>query len=142
MTKNKSEIINLLNKRAPNFVGMLGGKMVDFDESRGLVCFEFNVSKEFCHSGDVVQGGFVTAMLDIAMSHAFFATNLDAVGLSSLEINTSYLEVSRAGWLRAEGIILKNGYKTGFIEGRLYNEQGQLTATASTVARIQRKVAV
>jgi len=59
-----------------------------------------------------------------------------------LEINTSYLEVSRAGWLRAEGIILKNGYKTGFLEGRLYNEQGQLTATASTVARIQRRVAV
>jgi len=78
-------------------------------------------------------------MLDTAMSHSVFGTNDDVIGFSSLEIKTSYLEATRAGKLRVEGWVVKAGYKTGFLEGRIYNEAGQLTATASTVAKIIRK---
>ena len=35
--------------------------------------FESEIGPEFCHSVDVVQGGFVTAMLDITMTHVAFA---------------------------------------------------------------------
>ncbi len=139
MSNSKEALLDLLNNHAPHFVGMLGGKMVDFDSELSLATFEFNVCKDFCHSIDIIQGGFITSMLDTAMSHAVFAANTDVIGLSSLEIKTSYLETSRAGKLRAEGWIVKSGYKTGFLEGRLYNEAGQLTATASTVAKIVRK---
>ncbi|GIR69646.1 MAG: hypothetical protein CM15mP74_08970 [Halieaceae bacterium] len=38
--------------------------------ARQKAVFTFTVPLEYCHSGDVVQGGFVTAMLDAAMSHA------------------------------------------------------------------------
>ena len=34
---------------------------------------------------------------------------------------------------------MKAGYKTAFLEGRLYNAEGVLSATASTVAKISRK---
>jgi uncharacterized protein (TIGR00369 family) len=89
---------------------------------------------------DVVQGGFVTAMLDAAMSHAVFAMQDDdsLVNLSSLEIKTSYLETTRAGLLRAEGTIIKAGYKLAFLEGRLIDAQGVLTATSSSVAKLIR----
>ncbi len=139
MSSNKEALLEFLNSHAPHFVSLLGGKMVDFDEEQSLATFEFDVSKDYCHSIDVVQGGFITSMLDTAMSHAVFAANSDVVGLSSLEIKTSYLESTRAGKLRAEGWVVKSGYKTGFLEGRLYNDAGQLTATASTVAKIIRK---
>ncbi|MAZ87586.1 MAG: thioesterase [Cellvibrionaceae bacterium] len=136
---NKQAQLDLLNSNAPVFVGLLGGKMIDLDHDKSLAVFEFNVSKDYCHSVDVVQGGFITSMLDTAMSHAVFAVNDNVVGLSSLEIKTSYLESTRAGKLRAEGYVVKGGYKTGFLEGRLYNEAGELTATASSVAKIVRK---
>ncbi|MGH1372110.1 MAG: PaaI family thioesterase [Cellvibrionaceae bacterium] len=139
MSSKKAALLEFLNNHAPHFVGLLGGKMVDFDEKLSLATFEFNISKDYCHSVDVVQGGFITSMLDTAMSHAVMAANEDVIGLSSLEIKTSYLEPTRAGKLRAEGWVVKGGYKTGFLEGRLYNEAGQLTATASTVAKIVRK---
>jgi len=139
MSSKKEALLELLNSNAPHFVGLLGGKMIDIDQDKNLAVFEFDISKDFCHSIDVVQGGFITSMLDTAMIHSVFGTNDDVIGLSSLEIKTSYLEATRAGKLRVEGWVVKTGYKIGFLEGRIYNEAGQLTATASTVAKIIRK---
>jgi uncharacterized protein (TIGR00369 family) len=117
---------------------MLGGRIVAVDRQAQQCTFEFMVSTDFCHSVDVVQGGFVTAMLDAAMSHAVFAAVEGINGVSSLEIKTSYLEPTRAGRLRAEGTVIKSGYKLAFLEGRLYNDDGLLTATSSSVAKLIR----
>jgi len=99
---------------------------------------DFDISRDFCHSIDIVQGGFVTAMLDAAMTHAAFAADKDIVNVSSLEIKTNFLEPTRAGYLRAVGEVIKSGYKLAFMEGRLYDENGLLTATTSTVAKLAR----
>jgi len=130
--------IEAMTANAPGFIGLLGGRLVDLNEERRICTFEFNPGVQFCHSGDVVQGGFTTAMLDAAMSHAVFGTETDVVNLSSLEIKTSYLGVTRAGTLRAEGEVIKITYKTAFLEARLYNADNELTATASSVAKVIR----
>lgn len=132
-------IIEQLNAHAPSYIPMLGGKIVAIDRADRSCTFEFVITTDYCHSIDVVQGGFVTTMLDSAMSHAVFASTEDAItSVSSLEIKTSYLEPTRAGRLRAVGKVLKSSYKTAFLEGRLYNEDGLLTATTSSVAKLVR----
>ena len=132
-------IIEQLNARLPGFIPMLGGRIVAIDREERNCTFEFSIGTDFCHSIDVVQGGFVTSMLDAAMSHAVFASEQDIVNLSTLQINTSYLEVTRAGCLRAVGNVVKSSYKTAFLEGRLYNDDGRLVATASAIAKLARK---
>jgi uncharacterized protein (TIGR00369 family) len=134
-----SNIIDALNARRPAFIDLLGGSIVAVDSVAQSCTFEFNVSTQFCHSIDVVQGGFITTMLDAAMSHAVFASLEGISNVSSLEIKTSYLEPTRTGRLTAVGLLLKNGYKTAFLEGRLYNKDGLLTAMTSSVAKIRRK---
>jgi uncharacterized protein (TIGR00369 family) len=134
----KESTIKLVNDRSPKFISMLGGQLIDFDVDKIACTFEFDISKEFCHSIDIVQGGFVTAMLDSAMSHAIFMFDQDIVNISSLEIKTSYLAPTRAGKLRVEGWAIKRGYKIAFMEGRVYDENNQLTATASSVAKVVR----
>ena len=136
--KNKEQIIAASNQHGPKFISMMGGKLVDVDTEKCACTFEFNIGKDFCHSIDIVQGGFVTAMLDAAMSHAMFLHDPNIVGLSSLEIKTTYLEPTRAGKLRVEGWAIKQGYKIVFMEGHVYNEDNVLTATASTVSKISR----
>ena len=101
----------------------------------------FDVGRDYCHSGDIVQGGFITAMLDACMSHAVFACDDTVAGLSSLEISTRYLEVARAGYLRAEGRIVRLSYKTAFLDGRLFDADDRLVATTHSVAKIARKTA-
>ena len=135
---NDQQLIERFNAHAPTFIKMLGGRIIAADAKSQSCTFEFDISRDFCHSVDVVQGGFVTAMLDAAMSHAAFAISPDVVNVSSLEIKTNYLEPTRAGRLRADGFILKSGYKLAFMEGRLYDAGGLLTATTSTVAKLVR----
>lgn len=136
---NKKETaIQRINDSGPQFIKMLGGQIVDFDADKIACTFEFVISKDFCHSIDIVQGGFVTAMLDAAMSHAIFMFDEDIVNISSLEIKTSYLAPTRAGKLRVEGWAVKRNYKIGFMEGHVYDENNELTATASSVAKIVR----
>jgi uncharacterized protein (TIGR00369 family) len=136
--KNKEKNIEKINNHAPKFIGILDGQLIDFDDDKKACTFEFNISKDFCHSIDIVQGGFVTAMLDAAMSHAILVCAQDVKGVSSLEIKTTYLEPTRAGKLRVEGWVIKQSYKTAFMEGHVYNENNELTATASSVAKLIR----
>ncbi len=135
---DEKELLTALNARRPAFIDLLGGKIVAVDSAAQSCTFEFDISTQFCHSVDVVQGGFITTMLDSAMSHSVFASLDGITNVSSLEIKTSYLEPTRAGRLRAVGQIIKSSYKTAFLEGRLYNGEGTLTATSSSVAKIGR----
>jgi uncharacterized protein (TIGR00369 family) len=136
--KRKENTIKQINDCGPKFIRMLGGQLMDFDNDKKACTFEFNIIKDFCHSVDIVQGGFVTAMLDAAMSHAIFICDHEIMNVSSLEIKTSYLAPTRAGKLRVEGWVIKQSYKTAFMESHLYNEDNELTATASSVAKLLR----
>jgi uncharacterized protein (TIGR00369 family) len=128
-----------MNARLAEFVHMLGGRIVAADAESASVTMSFDVGLSFCHSGDIVQGGFITAMLDAAMSHAVFALNPGVVGLSSLEISTRYLEVTRAGAMTAVGRIVRLTHKTAFLDGQLLGEGGTLLATTQSVAKIKRR---
>lgn len=134
-------IIEKINEQGPKFIGMLGGLLIDFDSDKKKCTFEFNISKNFCHSIDIVQGGFITVMLDAAMSYAIVICDQEIKTVSSLEIKTSYLEPTRSGKLRVEGWVIKQNYKTAFMESHLYNEKNELTATASSVAKLVRNSA-
>ncbi len=136
---DQQELIDRLNAHAPKFIGMLGGRVVAADAENATCTFEYNIGTDYCHSGDVVQGGFITSMLDTAMTHAAFAANPEIVNLSSLEIKTNYLEATRAGRLRIVGKVIRGGYKLAFMEGQVFDQDGTLTATASTVAKLIRK---
>jgi acyl-coenzyme A thioesterase PaaI-like protein len=65
--QNKEMMIEKTNSHGPKFIAMMGGQLINFDTDKTACTFEFNISKDFCHSIDIVQGGFVTAMLDAAM---------------------------------------------------------------------------
>ena len=80
----------------------------------------------------------MTAMLDASMSHAVFTSFPEVTTVSSLDVNTSYLEPTRAGKSKVVGKIVKSHYKTVFLESQVYNEAGVLTAIASSVAKLGR----
>ncbi len=135
------EIAEGFNALLPGFLKIFNAEVVAVDQAAATCTFEFDVSTDYCHSINVVQGGFITAMLDAAMSHALFAVQggrRGAVGVSSLEIKTSYLEPTLAGKLTAVGRVRKAAYKTAFLDAELFNADGLLTATTSSVAKIVR----
>ncbi|MEE4277642.1 MAG: PaaI family thioesterase [Halieaceae bacterium] len=131
--------ITRMNEKLPEFIHMLGGRISSVDAEAASLSMSFDVGLSFCHSGDIVQGGFITAMLDAVMSHAVFVLNPGVVGLSSLEISTRYLEVTRAGTMTAVGRIVRISHKTAFLDGQLLGEGGTLLATTQSVAKLRRR---
>lgn len=133
------ERVRQLNDGAPPCVQSLGGRVENYDPERRCIAMRFSMPLEFCHSGNIVQGGFVTGMLDAAMAHAVFMELGMRIALPSLDINVSFLRPTLAGPQRAEGHILRLGRSVAFLQGELFDEEDRLTARATSTARVIRQ---
>ncbi|MBV9044440.1 MAG: PaaI family thioesterase, partial [Alphaproteobacteria bacterium] len=91
---------------------------------------------DHCHSGGIVQGGFVTGWIDAAMAHVVIAKSGRTLSPLSLEIKISFLQSAKPGRVIAEGWIERMGKTTAFLEGRLLNEQGDVLAKGTSTARL------
>ncbi|HPB21997.1 MAG TPA: PaaI family thioesterase [Novosphingobium sp.] len=98
----------------------------------GRARLEYRARADMCHSGGVVQGGFVTGWIDAAMAHAAIARNGADVTPMTLELKVSFFAPVRPGLVIAEGWAVRNGRKTAFYEGHLLDEDGNVLAKAST----------
>lgn len=139
---SNTDQIERLNSNRPPFIELLNGRIVDSNSAEQSCTFEFRPTKAHCHSVDVVQGGFITVMLDAAMSHSVFAhlSSEGVMALSSYEVTTRYHAVTRGdqGVVLARGWIRQATFKTVFLESELLDAEGQLLATAQSVAKIVR----
>ncbi len=134
--KSKQEIIEQLNAYRLPFLDMFGCRIIDADAAQQTCTMEFDIDKKFCHSVDIVQGGFVTAMLDAASAHAVFVHVQGISNVLTLEIKTSFYTATRAGKIIAVGKIDRKGKRTAFLSAELRNAAGEVTAVASTTARL------
>ncbi len=98
----------------------------------GRARLEYMARADMCHSGGVVQGGFVTGWIDAAMAHAAIAKNGAGVTPMTLELKVSFFAPVRPGLVIAEGWAVRNGRKTAFYEGHLLDDAGNVLAKAST----------
>ena len=98
----------------------------------GRACLEYRATLAQCHSGGVVQGGFVTGWIDAAMAHAVMAIPGSEAVPMTLEIKVSFFAPARPGAVFAEAWVEKRGRKTCFFEGRLLDRDGKILAKASS----------
>ena len=120
----------------PCTVSLGGGAVADYDPTTGRVTIEFESTAAHCHSGHVVQGGFVAGMLDSAMSMAVMAQSGFSRAPATLELKVSYLKGTTLGRNTAVGWAVQTGKTVAFVEGELYNANGELLAKASSSARL------
>lgn len=99
---------------------------------QGRAQIEYQATLEHCHSGGVVQGGFVTGWIDAAMAHAAIALKGEGVVPMSLEIKISFFAPARPGLVIAEGWVERDGRRTGFYEGCLKDSSGKVLAKGTS----------
>ena len=130
------EIIRHLNSRRPQFLTDMHCEITDVDPQSGNCKMGFEITERYCHSGTIIQGGFVTAMLDAVTSHAAFAANPKARAVSTLEVKVTFYEASRMGKLHAVGRVDKMTRNFAFLSGDLFDEAGVRTASITATAKI------
>ena len=119
----------------PPLSDTLGFRRV-IEVSDGRVEIEYEAGLHMCHSGGIVQGGFVTAWIDAAMAEAVRSRGGEDALALTLEIKVSYFEPARPGLVRAHAWIERMGRTTGFVEGLLQSPNGDTIAKASSTVRI------
>ncbi len=102
----------------------------------GRAVLEFEAGLHMCHSGGVVQGGFISGWLDSAMAHAVMALTGFEMTPMSLELKISFFAPARPGPVIAEGWVEKAGRSTCFTEARLLDGRGVVLAKASSTIRL------
>jgi uncharacterized protein (TIGR00369 family) len=130
------EFIPLMNEHAPPALRKLGGRVHGFDDTSRTIEMRYSLDESFCHSGGIVQGGFVTGMLDASMAHAVIAIYRRYVVVASLEIKVSFLEIARPGELAAFARPVRMGKSIAFLEAELLDTDGRLLATATSTAKV------
>ena len=126
MTSTKLDL-----QETPKFLEMLGSKGFEYDDELGTSAMRFLISKDLTHSnGTIVQGGFITAMLDAAMAHLIILTHNGEVNALSLNINVNFIAPGAPGEFVAKGEITKMGKSIAFTSGELY--QGDILVATAT----------
>jgi uncharacterized protein (TIGR00369 family) len=114
----------------------LGIEAVADSGEGGKAVLHCRATMAMCHSGGIVQGGFVTGWIDAAMAYAVIAATKREFSPLSLEIKISFLKAASPGLLIAEAWIEKLGRTTAFLEGRLLDEKGEVLAKGTSTAKL------
>lgn len=110
-------VVARLNAHAPAVIRTLGGRVTSYAPERLELGMDFDIGLQCCHSVDIVQGGFVTAMLDAAMAHVLIASQGGRVRISSIDIHVNFLRPARAGGFSALASVVKAGQSVASSSG-------------------------
>ena len=135
-TPTKEEIAKRFVERdkIPLCSQTLNSKIIAADPEKDLIRMEFRPDKKMCNANGVVQGGFVSAMLDDMFGPLSVFASWPGYTMSSLELKTSYLAAVKPDTLViGEAWVVKMGRSVCFMEAKLTDsDSGKLLATAST----------
>ena len=131
-----SKILQSLQSDSAPCTDTLGAKVIRFSSEPPEIEMEFEAIYDFTHSdGQVVQGGFVTGMLDAPMAHLLMGLFDFKIIPMTLDLNVSFLAPTRQGKLNCIAEVLQLGKSTAFMTSKLY-QQDKLVASATSTIRL------
>ncbi len=136
------EILLALRERVSKlqFMRYLDGGVHAICQEKKQAILQFHPKEDLCQSAGVIQGGFVTAMLDGAMAHAVLVASKMMLGPPTLELKVSFFRAALPGPHKAVGRVLRMGKSIGFLEGELFNDKDELIAKSSATAMLVSQV--
>ena len=126
----------LKSRRHSGATDLLGMEPLEFDTARGRARLAYRADQRFANRAGVVQGGVLAAMLDEGMALATVAMDEFRTVVPTLELKISFIAPARPGRFVAAGEVVRKGRSIAFAEGRLFDEAGELVATASATMRV------
>ncbi|WP_417519633.1 PaaI family thioesterase [Minwuia sp.] len=139
-TPDRERILELLaNRPLAPASELLGFKVMDVDPDRGYAKVGYQATEQFCNPLGVIQGGFLTAMVDETMAVACVAMANFSIFIPTLELKVSFLRAGYPGPMVAEGNVLRMGKSVAFLEGSLFDGDGNLLIRASATGKVTRR---
>jgi acyl-CoA thioesterase len=112
-------------------------RLLELDTGTGRISIEFEARSEQCHSGNIVQGGFVTSWVDAAMAQAAMAATRYEKFPLTLDIKMAFYRAAHPGVVVAEGWVENLGNRTAFVEGLLRTREGEVIAKGMSTVTLK-----
>jgi uncharacterized protein (TIGR00369 family) len=105
----------------------------------GTTVWRMKVDDRFLNPAGIVQGGFLSAMMDSAMgASAVSVLSGRKANVANTEMKSSFLRSASVGdVLTCTAIVLKPGSVVSFVAARIVDAQDRLIATASSTYLIK-----
>lgn len=104
----------------------------------GFVVFEGSPTEAVYNPLGFVHGGYAATLLDTVMGCAVHSRLQVGQGYTTLELKVSYQRslTDSSGPVRAEGRVISLGKRVAFADGKLFDRDGSLCATATTTCLV------
>jgi len=122
---------------APPSAKLLGWELEGLDLERGWIKVRFLARPEFLNPAGTVQGGLLGAMIDDTMGPLLFAMSKGQNVPSTTDLHIHFLKPVLQGPVTVEAEVTQMGKTIAFVEGRLYNAQGELAARGVSSCRVK-----
>lgn len=113
-------------------------KLKPVSAEEGLVVFEGDPDASVYNPIGSVHGGYAATLLDTVMGCAVHSRMKPGQGYTTLELKVAYHKAlsDKSGPVRAEGRVLTLGKRAAFAEGKLFDKDGALCASATTTCLV------
>ena len=127
-------LLDMFSKAPQTTLGIK--KILKIDPVNGLAEVEYKAKKNMCHSGNIVQGGFITGWLDAVMALAC----MSKVGINtlvlSLEIKTTFIKKISHEQVLVIGNVIKIGKTIAFLEGKIVDTENNILAKGTQTVKL------
>jgi uncharacterized protein (TIGR00369 family) len=113
---------------------LLGWELLSIDPDAGTIEVAFAATDQFLNPAGVIQGGFLTAMLDDTMGPALVATLGPGQFAPTTDLHVQFLRPALPGRLIGRGRVVRRGRDVAFLAGELADASGELVAVATATA--------
>ena len=111
-------------------------KILKIDPLIGKAVVEYKAKKSMCHSGNIVQGGFITGWLDAVMALACMSKVGSNTLVLSLEIKTTFIKKVLPEIVLVTGNVIKSGRTIAFLEGKITDKKNNILAKGNQTVKL------
>jgi len=122
------------SKKRPPCSDTLGMRLAEVVQDERRIRMDFDVPQMFANPTGAVQGGFIGAMMDEAMSTCVIIDSNVTMTAPTLEMKVSYISRLMPGPAHVDARILKRGRSAAFMEADCFDADGKLVARATATA--------
>ena len=127
-------LVDMFSKAPQTTLGIK--KIINIDPLIGQAIVEYKPRRNMCHSGNIVQGGFITGWLDAVMALACMSkVGVDTLVLS-LEIKTTFIKKVLPEAVLVTGNVIKSGRSIAFLEGNIIDKKNNILAKGNQTVKL------
>lgn len=122
---------------APPSAKWMGMDLIEHRPADQYTKVSFAPNKDMINFGGVIQGGFLTAMMDDAMGFNAFISLGMKYSMASIDLHTHFLKAVTFGPITVEAWVTRAGKSVVFLEAKLYDHTGEMAAHSTSSAKLR-----